>query len=301
MAVMFISLFKGFSMTLSVRHLASMALFCLPLISMAQHGSAPVAVLPGAPTKSLSHTPSAALPAPPALVAPSFQFTNLFDKDRKVWPDRVPPPAPPPPPPAPAAVTEQDMQLYGVVITNEKKRATVRVGQRFAHLAPAGRSFANLVEGQSLGDFTLSAIYPDHLVLLAQGGEQRLYFTRKTDRGAHPIAQVAAVPPPVQDVTHNPTPEATGANMGAPAMAQAAAQAQGLAPTTSSATGTIPVASGTAAHQAGQNDTSSGTAAPFNLRNSLATALEAARNNQPRPPGGASGTTNVPFNPFQKP
>ena len=80
-------------------------------------------------TAAPAATPAAA-PAAPAAPAPgpglvSLEQKNVFDPDRKIWPDRVPPPPPPPPPPAPAPVTEQEVQLYGTVLVNGIKRATV--------------------------------------------------------------------------------------------------------------------------------------------------------------------------------
>ena len=223
-----------------------------------------------------------------AVVAPSLAATNPFDKERQVWPDRIPPPPPPAPPPAPPAVTDQDMQVYGVIITGESRRATVKVGKRFAHLATSGRPFANVTEGQTLGEFILSSVRPDHLVLFAPGGEQRLYFTPKTDRTASPTALIAAAPTPVQGAT-NPQADAAGASGAAPA------PAQGVQPAAAPVTGT-PAANGV---QQGTAPTPApapvGAANPFNLRNSLAAAMEAARNNASQQ-GSSPGS-----NPFQKP
>ncbi|TXH37417.1 MAG: hypothetical protein E6Q94_02390 [Burkholderiaceae bacterium] len=222
-----------------------------------------------------------------------MMVTNLFDKERKVWPDRIPPPPPPAPPPAPAQVTDDDLQVYGVVITPQSKQATVRVGKRFAHLAPAGRSFANVTEGQPLGEFTLAAIHPDHLVLFAPGGEQRLYFTRKTDRAAGLATASAPTATPVQGATAS-APDAAAATNGSPA------PVQGNQPSATMPTG---AASGTqgapqqVSSGADSNNPAPASASPFNLRNSLAAAIEAARNNAPRtppPPGNAQA------NPFQK-
>ena len=228
----------------------------------------------------------------PAMAAPSLVATNPFDKDRQVWPDRIPPPPPPPPPPVPPAVTDQDMQIYGVIITSEGKRATVKVGKRFAHLASSGRPFANLTEGQTLGEFTLSAIRPDHLVLFAPGGEQRLYFTPRTDRAASPAALVAAAPPPPVQGATNPQVEAAS---GAPAGAPSATPAHDPA---APAGGATPAANGVQ-YQGQGAAPAAAPAQPFNLRNSLAAALEASRNGAPRQ--GTSSSGNAGANPFQKP
>ena len=258
------------------------ALLCMGVSSVMAQTPSPRQATVSAAAPIPAPSPAAVTPSP-TVVAPSLMVNNLFDKDRKVWPDRVPPPPPPAPPPAPAQVTDEDMQVYGVVITNQSKQATIKVGKRFAHLAPVGRSFANVTEGQSLGEFTLAAVRADHVVLYAPGGEQRLYFTRKTDRAAGFAGAVAAATPPVQGAT-TPTPDTA-----------AAAQQPG----TAMATGTAPSANGVA-QQANPGDgggQAAPAASPFNLRNSLATALEAARNNSPRqdaPPG------NAPANPFQK-
>lgn len=228
-----------------------------------------------------------------AVVAPSLAATNPFDKERQVWPDRTPPPPPPVPPPAPPAVTDQDMQVYGVIITGESRRATVKVGKRFAHLATSGRPFANVTEGQTLGEFILSAVRPDHLVLFAPGGEQRLYFTPKADRATNPTALVAAAPPPVQGAT-NPQTDAAGGSSASPTLAQ------GVQPAVAPTTGT-PAANGVQQQTQGAAPPAApaGVAQPFNLRNSLAAALEAARNNAPQQ-GSSSGSSSG-SNPFQKP
>ena len=241
--------------------------------------------------KSSSNPPApapAALPVAPAIsaAAPSLLMTNLFDKNRQVWPDRIPPPPPPAPPPAPAAITDEDLQVYGVVITPEAKRATVRVGQRFSSLASPGRFFAVVTEGQALGEFTLTAIHVDHLALSAPGGEQRLYFTRKTDRGAAAAVAAAA---PVQGPT-NPSPEVAANGVGAPSRAGQPKPEVG---------GGV-AASNNGAQLGPQNDGNAVTPAapaPFNLRNSLAATLEAARNNAQREGAPAN---NSQANPFQK-
>ena len=188
------------------------------------------------------------------------------------------------------------MQLYGVVITSQGKRATVKVGQRFANLATAGRSFANLTEGQVVGEFTLAAIHPDHLVLRATGGEQRVYFTRKTDRMASPATQVTAAPvqAPVQEASNSPAADTSAATAAAAAVqTPATLQTQAAQPANAMA----PAPANNVAQQPSQGDASSA-ATPFNLRNSLAAALEAARNN--RPGQSATGGTNTQANPFQK-
>lgn len=252
-----------------------------------------IALVSGVANAQVQPGPSAQPPSIPAMAQPapmvplSLAETNPFDPERKVWPDRVPPPPPVAPPPAPPAVTDEDMQVYGVIITGEGKRATVRVGKRFAHLAPAGRAFATVTEGQTLGEFILSAVRPDHLVLFAPGGEQRLYFTAKTDRAAGQSAVVAAAPAPVQGAT-NPQADAGAAGGGAASPSGAPpGAANGVQQQTPPAAA---AAAPSAPAQAAQ---------PFNLRNSLAAALEAARNNTPQAVGNNPAAAAA--NPFQKP
>ncbi len=127
---------------------------------------------------------------PPAYTS-ALEESNIFDSQRKMWPDKRPPIAPPPPPPPPPAVTDKDLQLYGVVIVGQMKRATVRLGSRYVVLDTQGRGFVTMSEGQSLGDWVLSEIHPTHLVLGSPGGKQTVMFNKKTDRVATPGMQVA--------------------------------------------------------------------------------------------------------------
>lgn len=212
---------------------------------------------------------------------------NPFDAQRKAWPDRVPPVPPPPPPPPPAVVTDQDLQLYGVVIAGSVKMANVRLGPRFASAATEGRPFSTFREGQALGEFTLAQVHPTHVVLSAPGGQQSIYFTKKTDRAAGPgapapVAQsqapVQGATPVVQAPAGDPTAQTTAAAAVAPPaganVAQAAAQQQQAA---------------AAAAPAANSPNAANT-----VFNSLSEALNAARNN-------ASMQQNQGANPFQVP
>lgn len=231
---------------------------------------------------------AAAAPAPLATAAPpvfNAGAANPFDAQRKAWPDRIPPVPPPPPPPPPAVVTDQDLQLYGVVIVGSVKMANVRLGARFASAAVEGRAFSSLREGQALGEFTLAQIHPTHVVLSAPGGQQSIYFTKKTDRASGP-APAAAVPvaqgqapvqgatpvvPQAADATQAAAPAAVpGANANQAAQQQAAAAAQANPP---------------AANSPNTANT---------VFNSLSEALSAARNN-------ANMQQNQGANPFQIP
>lgn len=242
-------------------------------------------------------TPPVALPAAaasattasvhtgPGLV--SLEQKNVFDPDRKMWPDRVPPPPPPPPPPAPPPVTEQDLQLYGTVLVGPVKRATVRLGGRFASIAQGGRPYAQLTEGQALGEYTVSQIQPLHIVLSAAGAQQTIVFTKKTDRPA-----ASLVPPVIQAaaVSASPSPTPT------PAVAPQQAPTDTAAPNTASASAPAPVAPAapSAAPQATPfaNNADSGPGTPAPPPNSLAAAIAAAQ------AAAAQGNRPPTVNPF---
>ncbi len=189
----------------------------LPVVSQAQSPQRTASSVnsPSAAQGATSPMKTGIAPAPKPMTPPVYlgilESTNRFDRDGKMWPDRAPPPAPPPLPPPPAPVTDQDMQLYGVVIVGHTKRATVKVGSRFARLAVPGRAFVTLTEGQSLGEFTLSEIQANQLVLSAPGGKQMVGFTKKTDRLSSPPAPIAqAISSPANDAAVASTAASAG-------------------------------------------------------------------------------------------
>ncbi|WP_322594612.1 hypothetical protein [Acidovorax sp.] len=183
-------------------------------------------------------------------------------------------------------VTDQDLQLYGVVIAGSVKMANVRLGPRFASAATEGRPFSTFREGQALGEFTLSQVHPTHVVLSAPGGQQSIYFTKKTDRAAGPsapapVAQgqapVQGATPVVQAPAGDPATQAaapSGTPPSAANVAQAAAPQQAAVP---------------AAAPAANSPNAANT-----VFNSLSEALNAARNN-------ANMQQNQGANPFQVP
>ena len=182
-----------------------------------------------------------------------------------------------------------------MVIAGPVKRATVKVGRRFAQLAPEGRPFANLSEGQPVGEFTLSKIEPTHLVLQARGGQQLVYFTKKTDRNAGASPPVAAAAPVQGASAADATASPTGT---APASTVASADNAPPAATTHPSPGNAAAGSMAVSNHSGAGNTTAATAAnntagtEVNVANSLAAALAAAKIN----PGQR---TNVPFvNPF---
>ncbi len=247
---------------------------------------------PGAPARNAAPAPgTAGAPAPsalaPAVAVPTGAANNPFDAQRKAWPDRIPPVPPPPPPPPPAVVTDQDLQLYGVVIAGSVKMANVRLGPRFASAATEGRAFSSFREGQVLGEFTLSQVHPTHVVLSAPGGQQSIYFTKKTDRAAGPAAPapVAQGQPPVQGAT-----PVVQAGAGTDAAAQTAAAVPATAPGANPAQAAQQQAAAAPATPPAANAPN----AANTVFNSLSEALNAARNN-------AGMQQNQGANPFQIP
>lgn len=252
-------------------------------LAQATQGAAPA--VSARPAAAAVPPPVAATPVVPAPI--HMGAANPFDAQRKAWPDRVPPVPPPPPPPPPAVVTDQDLQLYGVVIAGSVKIANVRLGPRFASAATEGRPFSTFREGQALGEFTLSQVHPTHVVLSAPGGQQSIYFTKKMDRASGPAAPapVAQGQSPVQGAT--PVVQAPA---GDPA-AQAAVAGSAQAPAAGVAQAAAPqqTAAAPAPAPAANSPNSANT-----VFNSLSEALNAARNN-------ANMQQNQGANPFQVP
>lgn len=222
-----------------------------------------------------------------------LEGTNTFDAQRKLWPDKRPPAPPPPPPPPPPPIAEKDLQLYGVMIVGSVKRATVKVGSRFASLDAAGRGFVSISEGQTLGDWQLTEIQPTRLVLSPTNGSpttQMVVFTKKTDRVAapSPISTPMERPMPTALAPGNdgaaPASPNSAATSAAPPVATAASTAPAAAPTTTPPT----PSANPLGNMGGQT-------------NSLAAAIAAAQaaaqaNPQANPQQNQSNAAN--FNPF---
>ena len=124
--------------------------------------------------------------------------SNPFDPNRKLWPDRTPPP---PPPPVPAPVTDADLEVYGVVMAGGAQKALLKLGTRFAGVPVGPTGIAVVPVGAQLGEFVLTQVTPDQILLKAPGGEQWIRFSLKKDRAAGArMAQQApvAAPAPVQ-------------------------------------------------------------------------------------------------------
>ena len=230
--------------------------------------------------------------AAPAALAPSLEISNVFDSQRRVWPDRVPPAPPPPPPPPPVPVADNDLQLYGVVIVGPVKRATVKLGTRFADSLPSERAFAQLSEGQRLGEFTVASITGTHIVLEAPGGKQLVYFNKKTDRTAGPSVAAAPALQPVQAPSEGaPRDAAAAPATGAVTPGGALGAAPGGAPAGAMAPRNMPGAPSNAAGDNSQPQPA--VVAPVNIQNSLAAAIAAAQAN-----ASARPSTNDSMNPF---
>ena len=236
-------------------------------------GSVPVAAA------AVALVPKALTPAP---YLSSLENSNVFDPQRRMWPDRRPPPSPPPPPP----VTDKDLQLYGVVIVGQTKRATIKVGSRFAQLDTQGRGFVSVSEGQALGEWTLAEIHPTHLVLGAPGGQQNVMFNKKTDRVATAGLQ------PTQ-----PTPTGSSSETSANALTAAAVQqpadSNATRPTGATALGGTPVAGAAPVPPTGPDNT---------IKNaqpgSLAAAISAAQAAAAAAPPSQNAPPPANFNPF---
>lgn len=124
---------------------------------------------------------------------------NPFDREHRAWPDIVPPPAPP------APISADDLQLYGVVIAGNVKRAVVKVGGNMKHLAgPNGRAFLSISEGQALGSYVVSEIQPHQVLLSAGATRQVVVFGKKTDRPLAPMMAMSAPPPPPANAPSTP-------------------------------------------------------------------------------------------------
>lgn len=241
-------------------------------------GSVPVAAV------AVALVPKALTPAP---YLSSLENSNVFDPQRRMWPDRRPPPSPPPPPPPPPLVTDKDLQLYGVVIVGQTKRATIKVGSRFAQLDTQGRGFVSVSEGQALGEWTLAEIHPTHLVLGAPGGQQNVMFNKKTDRVATAGLQ------PTQSTPSGSSNETSSNALTAAAAAQQPADSNATRPAGAAALGGTPVAGSAPVPPTGADNT---------IKNaqpgSLAAAISAAQAAAAAAPPSQNAPPPANFNPF---
>lgn len=215
---------------------------------------------------------------------------NIFDPQRAVWPDRVPLPPPPPPPPPPAPVTDDDLQLYGVMIVGPEKRALVKLGKRFAAANPSGRPFVTLRQGQSIGEFTLEDVQAGQLTLVSGIHRQNMVFTKKADRPA-PGAPVPVVQGPSQ-----PAPDAA-AQPPAAARPYPAAAAAGASPGGGAVSGQPAAPTQQAVAPAVNSNVDASAVLQNAPPGSLAAAIAAAQQAAAQRPAGTAPAT---FNPFMQ-
>lgn len=276
---------KNFSSDAFAKIVGLVLLYGLLTLTSVAHGQ-PVA-LSNAPHASASRPSELAKPLTPTPYLSELENSNVFDPERKMWPDRRPPPSPPPPPPPPPPVTDKDLQLYGVVIVGQTKRATIKVGSRFAQLDTQGRGFVSVSEGQVLGEWTLAEIYPTHLVLGAPGGKQHVMFNKKTDRVATAGLQPTQPTPTgsVNEPSSNALPVASAS--------QQPADSNVTRPAGATASGGTPLA-GVVPVPPAASDNTIKNAQP----GSLAAAISAAQAAAAASPPSQNAPPSANFNPF---
>lgn len=177
---------------------------------------------------------------PPAAAAPDYEVLtkqNIFDPQRKPWPDTVVPVS------AVAPFGPEDVQVQGIAIVGGVKRAVVRLGGRLRQLAPAsgaGRPTALLSEGQILGGYVLESIEPQQLVFASGGNRFAIAINRTMPRepalAAAPLPPVIQGPSPISGDAPSPAPPQ------APSPFAAAAAAAGRGPALPNAGGIPPPA-----------------------------------------------------------
>lgn len=117
---------------------------------------------------------------------------NLFDPQRKPWPEPAAAPAA-----AASPLAPEDIQVQGVVVLGGVKRAIVKLGGRLRQFAPgaaAGRLNVVLSEGQALGSYTLESVDAQQLVFVSGDNRFMVPFTRNAPRE---MASAASAPLPV--------------------------------------------------------------------------------------------------------
>lgn len=212
--------------------------------------------------------------------------SNPFDAERKLWPDRTPVPPPPPPPPVPTPVTDDDLEVYGVVSAGSVQKALLKLGKRFAQVPVGPTGLASVSVGSVLGEFVLAKVEPDQILLQAPGGQQWVRFSIKKERtgkgnnSAGGGTPSSAMPPPI---AMNPPPS----------MASTAP----IAPPFQSSSSPV-AASSTPTSDASSNNAAA-TATPPPTAGSLAAAIAAAQAAQTA--AGAGVTPSIPpgMNPFE--
>lgn len=237
-----------------------------------------------APPPTTTTTPPTLSPSSTPVLGVLRQ-SNPFDTDRKLWPDRTPVPPPPPPPPVPAPITDDDLEIYGVVSVGSVQKALLKLGKRFSNVPVGPTGLASVSVGSVVGEFVLAKVEPDQILLQAPGGQQWVRFSIKKERigknhntaGGTPNNTLA---PPI--ATNLP-----------PSIANTAPIAPPFQPSGSPATTSNTPTSDTASNNAAATSTPPPTAG------SLAAAIAAAQAAQTA--AGAGVTPSIPpgMNPFE--
>jgi len=228
---------------------------------------------------------------------------NLFDPQRKPWPE------PAAPADAASPLAPDDIQVQGVVVVGGVKRAIVKLGGRLRQFAPgaaAGRLNVVLSEGQALGGYTLESVAAQQLVFVSGGNRFMVPITRNAQRETAsaqsaplPVIQSATLPvAEPQFIPAQPAPGAVPPQFPPPAasvMTPQPAPAPTRAPT--QAAGQFPGGpaqqAGTTAAAPASPSAAPAAAAPGGM--SLLEAIQAAE--AARRAGQLSAAP--PFNPFQ--
>jgi hypothetical protein len=79
-------------------------------------------------------------------------------------------------------VTDEDLEIYGVVSVGHVQKALLKLGKRFASVPVGPTGVASVTVGARVGEFVLSKIEPDQILLQAPGGQQWVRFSIKKER-----------------------------------------------------------------------------------------------------------------------
>jgi hypothetical protein len=81
-------------------------------------------------------------------------------------------------------VTDADLEVYGVVMAGGAQKALLKLGKRFEGVPVGPNGIAVVPVGGQLGEFVLSQLTPDQILLKAPGGQQWIRFSAKKDRSS---------------------------------------------------------------------------------------------------------------------
>lgn len=231
--------------------------------------------------------------APPVPALGQLSLTNPFDANRKLWPDRTPPL---PPPPVPVPVTDADLEVYGVVIAGGAQKALLKLGKRFEGVPVGPTGIAVVPVGARLGEFVLTQMTTDQILLKAPGGEQWIRFSLKKDRaGGTRVAQPTsdAAQATLQQPVFTPS---VAAQVSAPASPMGVLAGGQSTPSAAPPPTGVPIMPTGAPAQGGQAEASP--TAP--QAGSLAAAIMAAQAAQKAAAASGGSTAPVPgINPFE--